>query len=127
LGELQATPTAFLSVSLSQAGVERPNTTTGEHARFLADVQQVLNRFFRETNWYPQHVKAVAGALLYTRYNFLLRFVMKQISRKAGGPNDTTRDHEYTDWAALDRFVAEFTSQFSSPKMVCDYSPVITT
>jgi menaquinone-dependent protoporphyrinogen oxidase len=116
LDELQTMPAAFLSVSLSQAGVERPGTTADEHARFSASVQEVLNRFFRETNWYPKHFKAVAGALLYTRYNFLIRFVMKQISKKAGGSTDTTQDHEYTDWASLDRFVAEFTGQLSSPK-----------
>src|SRR5688572_1159594 len=114
LNELQATPAAFLSVSLSQAGVERPGTTPEEHARFSADVRGVLDRFFHETNWYPKQVKAVAGALLYTKYNFLIRFIMKQISKKSGGSIDTSRDHEYTDWAALEWFVAEFTGQFSS-------------
>ena len=114
LNELQATPAAFLSVSLSQAGAERPGATPEEHARFSADVRGVLDRFFHETNWYPKQVKAVAGALLYTKYNFLIRFIMKQISQKSGGSTDTSRDHEYTDWAALDRFVAEFTGQLSS-------------
>jgi menaquinone-dependent protoporphyrinogen oxidase len=50
----------------------------------------------------------VAGALPYTRYNFLVRFLMKRIARKAGGPTDTSRDYDFTDWAALDRFAAAF-------------------
>ena len=37
-------------------------------AQFVADVQKVLDRFFAETGWYPEHVKPVAGALLYTQY-----------------------------------------------------------
>jgi hypothetical protein len=32
---------------------------------------------------------------------------MKEIARRAGGPTDTSRDYEFTDWAALDRFVAD--------------------
>ena len=36
----------------------------------------------------------MAGACLYTRYNFLIRMIMKQISRQAGGSTDTTRDHD---------------------------------
>jgi menaquinone-dependent protoporphyrinogen oxidase len=33
---------------------------------------------------------------------------MKRIARKSGGSTDTSRDHDYTDWAALDLFVQEF-------------------
>ena len=32
---------------------------------------------------------------------------MKRIARKAGAPTDTSRDFEFTDWAALDRFVGD--------------------
>jgi menaquinone-dependent protoporphyrinogen oxidase len=49
----------------------------------------------------------VAGALAYSRYNFIIRFVMKQIARKAGAPTDTSRDYELTDWPTLDRFVTD--------------------
>jgi menaquinone-dependent protoporphyrinogen oxidase len=111
LTELQSLPAAFLSVTLSEAGVERPNATPEEHARFSADVQSVLDTFFKETGWHPRHVKPVAGALLYTKYNFLIRFIMKRIARKSGGDTDTSRDYEYTDWLALDRFVEELAGE----------------
>ena len=106
--ELEAMPTAFLSVTLSEAGAERPGTTPEGHARFAADVAKVVHAFFEETGWQPQFVKPVAGALLYTQYNILVRLVMKQIARKTGASTDTSHDHEYTDWDALDRFVEEF-------------------
>jgi len=109
VAELGQLPSAFLSVTLSEASAERTDTTPAEHAEFVAYVQKLVDRFFEDTGWHPRHVKPVAGALLYTKYNFLVRFVMKQIARKAGGSTDTSRDHEYTDWVALDRFVAEFT------------------
>jgi menaquinone-dependent protoporphyrinogen oxidase len=117
--ELIAKPAAFLSVSLTEAGVELPDTTPTKRALSSAGVQQVLTRFFRETKWYPQRFKAVAGALLYTRYNFLTRFVMKQIAKESGGSTDTTKDHEYTDWADLDRFVDNFSAESAPAKMAC--------
>jgi menaquinone-dependent protoporphyrinogen oxidase len=40
----------------------------------------------------------------YTQYGLFLRWIMKRISRRKGGPTDTTRDHDFTDWAAVDRF-----------------------
>jgi len=33
---------------------------------------------------------------------------MKIIARKAGGHTDVSRNYEYTDWAALERFVEEW-------------------
>lgn len=113
--ELEAMPSAFLSVTLSEAGAERANATLEEHARFVADVQGMLDRFFKETGWHPHHVKPVAGALLYTKYNFLIRFVMRRIARNAGAATDTSRDYEYTDWVALDHFVQELVEGLPPP------------
>jgi menaquinone-dependent protoporphyrinogen oxidase len=113
--ELESMPAAFLSVTLSEAGAERADATQEEHARFTADVQKMLDDFFQETGWHPARVKPVAGALLYTKYNFLLRFVMKRIAKKSGAETDTSRDYEYTDWVALDHFVDELAREFSQP------------
>jgi menaquinone-dependent protoporphyrinogen oxidase len=112
--ELESTPAAFLSVTLSEAGAERPDASPEEHARFVADVEMMMDRFFRETGWHPKRVKPVAGALLYSKYNFLIRFVMRRIARKAGAATDTSRDYEYTDWVALDRFVDEVADEISN-------------
>jgi len=111
---LESLPSAFVSVTLSEAGVERSGTTPAEHAGFAADVNQMLDRFFAETQWHPRRVKPVAGALLYTHYNFLVRFIMKRIARKAGAATDTSRNYDYTDWAALDTFVKEFATEIRS-------------
>jgi len=56
-------------------------------------------------------VKPIAGALLYTKYNFIVRFIMKRIARQAGAATDTSKDYEYTDWAALSRFIDEFVKE----------------
>jgi len=46
--------------------------------------------------------------LLYTRYGWLKRHMMKRIVAKAGGDTDTTRDFEYTDWDDLRDFTQDF-------------------
>ena len=71
----------------------------------------VSGSLWADAGWHPERVVPVAGALRYSQYNFLVRFVMKRIARKSGGSTDTTRDHDYTDWAALDRFVSEFADE----------------
>jgi menaquinone-dependent protoporphyrinogen oxidase len=43
--------------------------------------------------------------MAYTRYNPVVRWVIKRISKRRGGPVDTSRDHEVTDWAQVRRFV----------------------
>jgi menaquinone-dependent protoporphyrinogen oxidase len=103
--ELVRTAAAFVSVSLSQAGVQDAHAPAEQRSRAAQDVKQMIDTFVRETGWQPVHVLPVAGALLYRHYNFLIRFVMKRIARKAGAPTDTSRNYEFTDWSALDQFV----------------------
>jgi len=109
--ELEGIKTAFLSVTLSEAGAERQDATLAEHVQFVQDVEKMLGKFFNETQWLPTLSKPVAGALLYTRYNFLVRLVMRRIAKKAGAATDTSRDYVYTDWVGLDKFVAELAEE----------------
>jgi menaquinone-dependent protoporphyrinogen oxidase len=113
--ELEELPAYFLSVTLSQAGVQRPEDPPEKHRQFVADVEKMIGDFCRETGWRPRHVVPVAGVLLYTQYNFLVRFIMKRIAAKAGADTDTSRDYEYTDWAALDRLVDEIAGEVAAP------------
>lgn len=96
---LNACPAAFLSVSLTAA-------LTDDASR--AECRTAAQQFLDVTGFAPGIVLPVAGALPYTQYDWFRRFAMKTISRRHGGDTDTTRDFEYTDWAALDRFAREF-------------------
>lgn len=105
--KLEELRSAFVSVSLGEASVEDESRTESERAKASAEVQRVIDRFLGETGWRPTRVKAVAGALLYSKYNFFIRFMMKRIAQKASMATDTARDYEFTDWKAVDRFVDE--------------------
>jgi menaquinone-dependent protoporphyrinogen oxidase len=107
--ELEAMPTLFLSVSLSEAGAEDMSKSAEDRA--AADAQGLIQAFLDETGWHPRHIRAVAGALLYSKYNFLVRFVMRRIASKTGAPTDTSRDYEFTDWEAQERLVDEVVAE----------------
>jgi len=99
---LDRLPTLFFSVGLAVVSKVHDG---------IAQTMQIVERLVAETGWRPHRVELVAGALPYTRYNFLVRFVMRWISRKEGGDTDTSRDYEYTDWNAVDRFAIEFLAE----------------
>jgi len=121
--ELEMLPTAFLSVTLSQAGAEMLESSPEARSRSSSDVQRMISEFIGDTGWSPGWVKPVAGALLYTKYNPLVKFIMKRIARKAGGDTDTSRDYVYTDWAGLDRFLDEFVRQLSTLHVSRNHEP----
>jgi menaquinone-dependent protoporphyrinogen oxidase len=102
---------AFVSVTLSEAGAEDSKRSERERQAAAQDAQRMIDVFVRETGWHPEHALPVAGALAYSKYNFLVRFLMKRIARKAGAPTDTSRDYEFTNWPALDRFVEDMATR----------------
>lgn len=99
LTAVRARPNAFLSISLAAASDDE------DDARGL---EQCLAKFTQQTGWVPRHTHHVAGAFRYTSYDFLKRWAMKYIAYRRGGPLDTSRDYELTDWEELARFVDSF-------------------
>ena len=91
---LRTMPTAFFSVSMAAANGG-------------ADPNGYLDATFTSLGWRPTATVAFAGALPYRQYNWVLRFVMKQIAKSAGHATDTTRDHSFTDWNGVRGFAAE--------------------
>lgn len=96
---LNERPSAFLSVSL---------TAAGSNEKDLAELDKITKDFLSKTSWNPLYTLQVAGALRYSQYNFLTKFIMKRIARKSGGGTDTSRDYEYTDWDQLKKFSHSF-------------------
>jgi menaquinone-dependent protoporphyrinogen oxidase len=76
--------------------------------KVTAELDAIVHRFLDPIGWQPTIIKPVAGALLYTKYNIFMRWIMKRIARKAGGDTDTSRDYDYTDWNDLRMFADEF-------------------
>jgi menaquinone-dependent protoporphyrinogen oxidase len=103
--ELQRLGAVFVSVTLSQAGAEDVHAPAERRAQAARDARRMIDAFVAETGWNPARSFPVAGALAYTRYNWLVRWMMVRIARKHGASTDTSVDHELTNWPILDRFV----------------------
>jgi menaquinone-dependent protoporphyrinogen oxidase len=112
---LEQIPTAFLSVSLSEATVEDPSRPQLERAEAAKAIRRTIDQFVDQAGLKPNWVMPVAGALPYSAYGWLTRLVMRGISKKAGGPTDMTHDYEMTDWTSLDRFVEEIVQVDRAP------------
>ena len=104
---LQEKPSAFVSVCL---GVLQRDPVVD---RALSGIRDA---FYAATGWHPTLVAVVAGALPYTQYDPLTRWMMRRIVAKAKGDTDTSRDYEYTDWEAVRRFAGEFALRVSEQK-----------
>jgi menaquinone-dependent protoporphyrinogen oxidase len=112
--ELDQLPSAFLSVSMTEATAENASAPPGQRAEATRLVNAMMEDFFQETGWHPGHVKAVAGGLPYSKLNFVVRFVVKQIVKHSGGDTDTSRDYDYTNWPELDRFIGDLQAHAAS-------------
>jgi len=100
-------PTAFFSVSLSAGG---PGAKPEAARRYL-------EKFLRQAGWQPRQTATFAGALQYSKYGRFKRLLMIAFVGLAGGDTDTSRDYEYTDWEAVDRFANTFAQSLPHPQV----------
>ncbi len=114
-GALVRMPSALLSVSLTQLTLESATASDEQRGQAREALQQVLATFIARSGWRPAQVVSLAGALAYTRYNWFVRWMMKRIARKQGGSTDTSCDHVYTNWPALEQFVTTFATGLDDP------------
>jgi menaquinone-dependent protoporphyrinogen oxidase len=95
---LNAMPAALFQVSLTSANPDEEHTATAHGL-----VEELLSR----TGFDPDVVGLFAGALVYTQYGWLKRHIMRAIVKREGGDTDMSRDYEYTDWVAVERFAED--------------------
>jgi menaquinone-dependent protoporphyrinogen oxidase len=95
---LNGMPSAFFSVCLTAAD------DTEEAQR---SAQGYIDDALDRTGWRPEIARTFAGALQYREYDLFTRLLIKLMMKHGGHPTDTSRDHDFTDWDAVDRFGAE--------------------
>jgi menaquinone-dependent protoporphyrinogen oxidase len=98
VGTLNSVPSALFQVSLTSANPDAEHTAT---AHLLVD------DLLQSTGFDPDVVGLFAGAVLYTQYGWFKRHVMRAIVKSEGGDLDMSRDYEYTDWTAVERFAED--------------------
>lgn len=95
---LNVRPSALFSVCLAAAEHD-------DAAR--ATARDYLDDFEDRTGWLPRLRTTFAGAIQYREYGLATRVAMRALMHQGGHPTDTTRDHDFTDWRAVDRFACD--------------------
>ena len=98
---LQSVPSAFFSVSL---------TAVHKNAKNKNPVHEIMQEFFDKNHWQPCRKASFAGALLYTHYGPVIRFIARSISKSAGRDTNIHRDYTYTDWNEIPVFAERIDS-----------------
>lgn len=98
--DLLHVPNAFFSVSL---------TAANDDDKSKAELDSIVEHFAQQTGWRPQHVAEFAGELAYSKYNWLLKRVIRWIAKHESGGQyqDMSRDYDLTDYAAVDTFAKD--------------------
>jgi menaquinone-dependent protoporphyrinogen oxidase len=100
---LSSVPSAFFQVSLSSADPAHES-----------DARSYVDHLVEQTGWHPDLVGLFGGALLYTRYGFAKKRLIKSIAKKGGLGTDTHRDYDYTDYDAVRHFGSDIATLVAS-------------
>lgn len=99
--ELNTIPSVFFTVSSAAIGLEKldPQSWRRKGLGILTD------KFLKDNEWKPVLIEHMAGAINFTQYDWRTKAGFWLMALFSGWDHDTSRDHEYTDWVAVDAFV----------------------
>jgi menaquinone-dependent protoporphyrinogen oxidase len=106
---LATVSSAFFSVCLTAAD-DTDESREATHAYIDALVEK--------TGWTPASTATFAGALQYREYDFVTRLMMRLLMRHMHHETDASRDYDYTDWDAVDRWARELVPALAIPERV---------
>lgn len=95
--KLAALPTMFVSVSLAAAFPDAHHQAVEYCERFAAD-----------TNWKPDKVAYVAGAVRHEDYGYFREQILEHLVLEGAHYDDLVDDHEFTDWDVVGEAVQSF-------------------
>ncbi|MEW6934733.1 menaquinone-dependent protoporphyrinogen IX dehydrogenase [Trueperella pyogenes] len=93
-----ALPSAFIGVNLAAAKPEKNTAETNPYVR----------KFFAKSPWKPDATVLLGGELNFDLYNRVDAAMLKPILKASGKPWGAGVKVEYTDWAAVEQFAADF-------------------
>lgn len=101
--QLEQRENGFFCVNLTARKAEKNTPATNAY----------MKKFLELSAWQPQHQAVFAGALLYSKYGFFDKFMIRLIMKITGGVTDTSKDIEYTDWQKVEAFAVQISTQLT--------------
>ena len=71
------------------------------------DTNPYIKKFLKISKWKPKKIGVFAGKVDYPKYGFFDKYIIKFIMFITGGPTDTSKSYEFTDWSKVDNFAKE--------------------
>ena len=94
---LEEKESIFFSVNVVARKLEKNTIETNPY----------IKKFLKISKWTPKKIGVFAGKVDYPNYNFFDKHIIKFIMFITGGPTDTTKSYEFTDWSKVDDFAKE--------------------
>jgi menaquinone-dependent protoporphyrinogen oxidase len=92
--QLDARPNAFFTVNVVARKPEKNTPETNPYMR----------KFLAQSEWKPRYLGVFAGRIVYARYGFRDRQIIRFIMWLTKGPTAADTDVDFTDWAKVDAF-----------------------
>ena len=83
------------------------NVVARKPEKNTAETNPYIKKFLKISKWKPERIGVFAGKVDYPNYNFFDKYIIKFIMFVTGGPTDTSKSYEFTDWSKVDDFAKE--------------------
>ena len=80
------------------------NVVARKHDKSTPATNPYMIKFLEKTTWKPNYTAVFAGKVNYPSYNIFNKSVIRLIMYATGGPTDTSRSFEFTDWTHVKHF-----------------------
>ena len=85
---------AFFSVNVVARKPEKNTPNTNPY----------MKKFLKQSGWIPGHTEVFAGEIDYKKYKFFDKHIIRFIMWLTGGPTDTSRKYDFTNWDNVQLF-----------------------
>ena len=91
---LEKTETCFFSVNAVARKSEKNSPSTNPY----------MKKFLKQSGWIPNHTEVFAGEIDYKKYKFFDKNIIRFIMWLTGGPTDTSKKYDFTNWENVKLF-----------------------
>ena len=91
---LEKTETCFFSV----------NAVARKSEKNLPSTNPYMKKFLKQSGWIPDHTEVFAGEIDYKKYKFFDKHIIRFIMWLTGGPTDTSKKYDFTNWDNVQLF-----------------------
>ena len=83
------------------------NVVARKSEKNTPETNPYIKKFLKVSKWQPKKLGVFAGKVDYPSYNIFDKYIIKLIMFITGGPTDTSKSYDFTDWSKVEDFAKE--------------------